>query len=301
MDKFATFDKNLPDPEKDVKVAVIDDGVDKLLGNFGDCIVAGVSFYTSQKGFGTWPHFFSSNGHGTLMTNLVRRICPKAKLYIARVDQGINGEPTVESAIKAISWATTMGVDIISMSLTFSELDGQSEKELRGVIEDAHRANILTFASASHQGFNRSSGSYPGKIPGLFCIGAAKVSGVADDAALPESHFIFPGGSAVIKSPRRPQTSTVSNSEIVLGSSFATAVASGLAALILSCVEICNFGDRYRNELRQHRIMQAVFRDMARNSPNYIEVERYFPARFADMDWEEAREDFLDMVEFIIR
>jgi hypothetical protein len=100
MDKFASFVKNMPDPEREIKVAVVDDGVDKLQGIFGDSIIAGVSFYSSQRGFGTWPHYFSSSGHGTLMAQLVRRICPKAKLYIARLDQGINGEPTIESAIK---------------------------------------------------------------------------------------------------------------------------------------------------------------------------------------------------------
>jgi hypothetical protein len=100
MDKFAGFVKNMPDPKREIKVAVVDDGVDKLQGSFGDSIITGVSFYTSQRGFGTWPHYFSSSGHGTLMAQLVRRICPKAKLYIARLDEGINGEPTIESAIK---------------------------------------------------------------------------------------------------------------------------------------------------------------------------------------------------------
>ncbi|KAI9737165.1 MAG: hypothetical protein M1834_000758 [Cirrosporium novae-zelandiae] len=304
MYKFAGFIKNLQDPTRDVKVAVVDDGVDKLLGNFEDSVIAGVSFYASHGGFRTWPHYFSSNGHGTLMAQLIRRICPKAKLYIARLDQGINGEPTIESAIKAISWATTMRVDIISMSWTFSELDQNSEKNLRGEIEKAHNANILTFASASDQGFNHTSKSYPGNIPGVFCIGAAKTSGMADDAALRESHFVFPGGSAGLKSPRRTQTNAASNSDIVFGSSFATAVASGLAALILCCVEICGLGDEYRDLLQQHERMQDVFQGMAGTpKPSYIEAEKYFPSRFADktLEDEEDIEDFRRIVERIIR
>ena len=104
MDTFVKFIKRLPKdivPERDVKVAVIDDGVDKLLGGFGDSITDGVSFYSPPGRFDTRPHYFSSNGHGTLMAKLIRRICPRAKLFIARLDQGTTSrQPTAESAIK---------------------------------------------------------------------------------------------------------------------------------------------------------------------------------------------------------
>lgn len=196
-----------------------------------------------------------------------------------------------------------MGVDIISMSWTFSVLGNHRETELIQVINDAHDAKILTFASASDQGFNRSSGSYPGKISGVFCIGAAKVSGVADDAASSESHFVFPGGSTAIKSPRITQVNSTVTSDVVFGSSFATAVASGLAALILCCVEMCPFRDKYRNELRQHKFMNAIFKSMASHSPksSYIDVQSYFPPIFADKDVDEDRQDFEEAVAYIIR
>ena len=104
MDKFAKFIVNIPPdvtPRRDVKVAVIDDGIDKLQGGFGDSISDGVSFYTPPGTFDTKPYYFSSSGHGTLMAKLIRRICPKAQLFIARLEEGqTTGQPTAESATK---------------------------------------------------------------------------------------------------------------------------------------------------------------------------------------------------------
>src|ERR1700733_2709648 len=105
MDMFTKMIKRIPKdviPRRDVKVAIIDDGIDKLQEGFGDSIDDGVSFYTSPGTFDTRPYYFSSQGHGTLMAKLIRRVSPRAKLYIARLDQGpTTGQPTAESAIKA--------------------------------------------------------------------------------------------------------------------------------------------------------------------------------------------------------
>jgi hypothetical protein len=108
MDKFAGFITNVPPSIdrglREVRVALIDDGIDKLQGRFGDSIIDGVSFYTSLERFDTKPYYFSSSGHGTLMARLIRRVCPKVHLYVARLDEGqsFDGsrQPTADSAAK---------------------------------------------------------------------------------------------------------------------------------------------------------------------------------------------------------
>jgi hypothetical protein len=104
MDKFVEFIKHIPADVtngREVRVAVIDDGIDMIKGGFGKSISDGVSFHTGGQADKTLPYWFSSSGHGTLMATLIRRLCPHAKLYIARIDHGLQtGQPTVASAIK---------------------------------------------------------------------------------------------------------------------------------------------------------------------------------------------------------
>ncbi|KAE8342481.1 peptidase S8/S53 domain-containing protein [Aspergillus arachidicola] len=262
MDRFVSFVQKIPRAGREVKVAVIDDGVDKVLEDFGNSIIAGVSFYSHQIGdfTGVKPWYFSSNGHSTLMAKTIRRLCPNVKLCIARLEQGINGEPTVESAIKAsireaISWATTIEVYIISMSWTFSELHNSEARKLSEVIDEAHRSRVITLSALSDQGLNRPEIAFPGKVPGVFRIGAARSNGKADEFSVGYD-FIFPGGSSKVEAPKGTGRYDDPNPEMVMGSSFATAVASGLAALILHCVELCDLGDEYGNgdwESSEHR------------------------------------------------
>ncbi|KAE8351964.1 peptidase S8/S53 domain-containing protein [Aspergillus coremiiformis] len=225
------------------------------------------------------------------MAKTIRRLCPNVKLYIARLDQGVSGEPTVESAIKTISWATAIGVDIISMSWAFSKLDYVEARKLTDVIEKAHNEKILTFASVNDQGFNQSGISFPGKIPGVFRIGAARRSGLSDGLSQ-GFEFLFPGGSSATNAPQNGEDHANASSEMVMGSSFATAVASGLAALILHCVELCDLDEEYGSSLRPYQNMKDIFRVMAANSPqsSYIEAEKWFPASFEYKDWMEAED-----------
>jgi hypothetical protein len=113
MEKFLSFFANIPPDvhvvSRDVRVAIIDDGTSQELNgrNLWPPIAEGESFYTEEDAEGrfirTNPYYFSSAGHGTLMARLVNAICPKAKLYIARLHQGHGvGAPqfTAESAAK---------------------------------------------------------------------------------------------------------------------------------------------------------------------------------------------------------
>lgn len=71
--------------DKTIKVAVIDDGVnidsDDIAGN----VEEGETFYDN---LGHWPGYYqSSYGHGHLMACLIRDLCPRVKLYIAKLNE----------------------------------------------------------------------------------------------------------------------------------------------------------------------------------------------------------------------
>lgn len=87
-----------------VKVAILDDGIDWLFANEREYM--GRSFYADKgndfNGQKVW--YTSSTGHGTLMAELVRMVCPSVSFLIARLDQtGLENDtfqPTPESAAK---------------------------------------------------------------------------------------------------------------------------------------------------------------------------------------------------------
>jgi hypothetical protein len=114
MEKFLAFFVNIIPPEahetsRDVRVAIFDGGTSQELkgSTLWPPIAEDESFCTEEDADGhfalTNPYYFSSGGHGTLMARLVRAVCPKAKLYVARLHQCHGtGAPqfTAESAAK---------------------------------------------------------------------------------------------------------------------------------------------------------------------------------------------------------
>ena len=68
-----------------INVAIIDDGVDPERDDIGSNIECGETFYDN---WGHWPGFYqSSSGHGHLMARHIRQLCPKVRLYIAKLNE----------------------------------------------------------------------------------------------------------------------------------------------------------------------------------------------------------------------
>lgn len=112
-------------------------------------------------------------------------------------------------------------------------------QKLESEIEAAAKAGILMFCAANDQGIARDQ-SFPAACGGtknLFKIGAAEASGavwkwVGDPA---DVDFIFPGHNVV---KERPNDAPLEKCRTLTGSSVATAIAAGLAALVLYCVQL---------------------------------------------------------------
>jgi len=139
--------------------------------------------------------------------------------------------------VQAIRWAIDKNVHIISMSWTIHRTQDNDTgfKELTAAIKEAQDAKILMFGAASDQGFNSDRKPFPAKASGVICIGAAKWSGHVEEAAERDADYVFPGGTFMLP---QTQSNRDEQPQQVSGSSFATALASGLTALILYCVEI---------------------------------------------------------------
>ena len=86
-----------------IKIAVIDDGIDTALDDFTGKIQVGESFYRLSELTGRRGAYYVPSGpHGTLMAQLICKVCPVVKLYIAQLEvlPGQDGRRsfTVESA-----------------------------------------------------------------------------------------------------------------------------------------------------------------------------------------------------------
>ena len=175
--------------------------------------------------------------------------------------------------------------DIISMSWTITEQTDhrQSEgfTELKNAISEAARANILMFCSASDQGAKQSH-TYPSKATNLiFKIGGADAIGdlykpVGDDEAI---DFILPGK---LVEGEGLSDAAINKVQYWTGSSVATALAAGLAALILYCaqiriirskgpVEVKKATEKFK-ALRQHENMMDAFREIGMTKKKYLKV-----------------------------
>lgn len=166
---------------------------------------------------------------------------------------------------------------------------------LKEAIKEARNKNILMFSSTSDQG-NIDDNFYPGSYTDVICIGAAKSTGNKSEwVRSDQAQYLCPGEDVKVEvnSIQGPAT----------GSSIATALAAGLAALILHCVDIYCADPEIeadksdlRETLQDLDYMKQVFKNMAGNN-NYIRAFEFFNREFRDADWEDkGRKEFVKLI-----
>lgn len=87
--------------ERDVIVALIDDGVDMFDPALSDRVLEGKSFdFHDGK---VRPSFSSAEGHGTVMASMILRTCPMAKVYPIRLKTypNANGKNNIDAEYAA--------------------------------------------------------------------------------------------------------------------------------------------------------------------------------------------------------
>ncbi|KAJ5544315.1 hypothetical protein N7513_007126 [Penicillium frequentans] len=224
-----------------IVVALLDDGVTLPHEGMNPQLFDGTSFQTYDGDNRVSPYWISETGHGTLMARLIHRICPKAMIKVFKLQT----RPTVNmskvqivesSAIEAIDDAVSMNVDVISMSWT---VNSNSQHAFKAAIERAAKAKILMFCAASDKGKGRDINCPHNCSPNdTFRVGAVKASGqIWEWVPEPEKLDIGLPGHDVLMKHDLPQGSEF-KLESHTGSSVATALAAGLAALILECVKM---------------------------------------------------------------
>ncbi|KAI0119517.1 hypothetical protein F4814DRAFT_458739 [Daldinia grandis] len=238
--------------EDDVIIALIDDGVDMFDATLDNHVLEGKSFdFHNEK---VRPPFSSARGHGTVMASMILRVCPMAKVYPIRLKtyQNENGKNTIDKdyAARAVQAALDKKATIISMSWTLPMKNNKSDSKSRldTVLRKAVDSKVLMFCSAPDEGkfteLDYPSGPWRDRF---FRIGAARADGTVfpwtpDDGIT----YVLPGVDVTKERAGRrsfetPSPAGATTREIDVkyetGSSVATALAAGLAAMIIYCVK----------------------------------------------------------------
>lgn len=145
--------------------------------------------------------------------------------------------------MRAIQYATELKADIISMSWTIKPPIETAKADFDNAMHMAMNGknHALMFCAASDQG-KFSDRTYPHRSnPSSFRIGAAAATGKIMDTVgdADDLSFIFPGHEVVVDNWYDDvKDTTLKKFEAHTGSSVATALAAGLAALIMECVRL---------------------------------------------------------------
>ncbi|KAH8820737.1 hypothetical protein F5884DRAFT_765006 [Xylogone sp. PMI_703] len=260
MDKFADWIQNVKFPEtktltlkEGVKIGLIDDGVDPYVESLRGKICGGQSYdqeYPDENG--PLPYYTSSDGHGTVMAEMICRVFPMAQIYVYKLEVHSTRNPATQtrgraqisaySAAEAVNDAVSQGVDIISMSWTIVETEDNRDgiQKLRDAIKFALDRGVLLFCAAGDSGaIQATEHPWSSDKERIFRIGAATADGrIWESTGTPSNlSFIVPGYKVVARNRHREGTLPQEFKERT-GSSIATALAAGLAALIMNCVRL---------------------------------------------------------------
>ena len=246
---------------RDIKVAVLDTGIDTDHPDLKDAIIETKDF--SGDGIE------DVDGHGTHTAGTVAAringaglvgVAPESQLLIGKVFTN-NGDGNYDMLVNAIRWATDAGADIISMSLG----GPATTPDLFQAIHYALINDRIVICAAGNEGsFYQNNIGYPGRYGGVITIGAHDRNGNA-------TGFSSRGGEIDFMAPGKEVWSTWLDGGYAKldGTSMATPFVAGLAALILSKHRNSNNQTPIDNneDMRNHLMRLAAH-------PGYFDAER---------------------------
>jgi subtilisin family serine protease len=226
---------------KGIRVAVLDTGIDTGHPDLKSRIRGKKTFVSGQQ-------VMDRNGHGTHCSGLVAGlhhptrkfrygVAPDAQLYIGKVLSN-DGVGTDSSILAGMEWALEQKCRIISMSLGGAVEPGEKYSSVyESVAREALKQNCLIIAAAGNES-ERSQNNiapvgHPANCPSIFAVGSLSASLSISDFSC--GGLNSDGGQVDIAAPGENIWSTWKNNGYrrESGTSMATPIVAGLAALIL--------------------------------------------------------------------
>ncbi|KAK1839394.1 hypothetical protein CCHR01_17980 [Colletotrichum chrysophilum] len=239
----------------------------------------------------------------SFMLNLkINNSSEKPRIKVALLDSGakltdLNG---------ALKWAIDMKVDIISISWTFERKGSANdayERQFEDLLKTAVENNIVIFGALPDKTGAKTEDFAPlGLNKKVFKIGAATIYGEAARENLDaQVDFLLPG-----------ENLPSSTGKLVSGSSYATAYASGLAAIVMFCLKAFEAlsdtdGDKYMLEAwtkaTAYDCMKGIFKTLSGKSSTYDSDGRLFvrPYQTFGQDFDKPDEHDVYFLRKIVR
>ncbi|MEU7116340.1 S8 family serine peptidase [Streptomyces sp. NPDC046182] len=219
---------------KGVTVAVLDSGVDSTVPELRDKVLPGRNFSDAGEGPGRIDDK-DDDRHGTNMAIAiagngsdggVKGMAPDAAILPVKVGDYVNfGNKPM---LKGIRYAVDNGARVINISMA-GPADESMAAEWQAAVDYARKKGALIFAGAGNDGLEMPQ--YPAAVPGVVAVGALDTKGKAATFSNYGSHLALAAPGVEI-----PGLCTADKARYCAheGTSQATAIASGTAALIWS-------------------------------------------------------------------
>ncbi|MER7375851.1 type VII secretion-associated serine protease mycosin [Streptomyces lanatus] len=215
---------------KDVKVAVIDTGVDKSNKQLSGAVVGGKTFVDG-------PATKDIEGHGTRVAGIIAArplkgtgfvgIAPEAEILSYRYTGGDEKQGNSRTMSQAIAAAVADNADIINISSDTT--NREDNDELRDAIKAAVNSGALIIAAAGNEGADgKQANTYPASYDGVLAVAASD----RNDERAP---FSQSGKFVDVAAPGVSMVSTVpiDGQCTADGTSFAAPYIAGVAALLM--------------------------------------------------------------------
>jgi len=169
-----------------VKVAIIDSGIDYTHADLGGCLGAGCKVEGGYDFVNKDSNPMDDDGHGTHVAGTIAAnrdgggvvgVAPDAKLYALKVLDA-SGSGYFSDIIKALEWAVANGIQVTSNSYGSSSDPGTLVK---AAFDNAYAAGVVHIAAAGNSGNcsgNRDSVGYPAKYASVIAVAATAKSNV---------------------------------------------------------------------------------------------------------------------------
>ena len=295
------MDERRKDDDEKVKVAIIDSGIDSSHPDFH-------SYKFGAHNTRDWTGSSATHdsvGHGTHAAGLIHRVAPEAELYIAKTFIYSDGDASTPHRVaevstspkfsldpgsrdkQAIRYASSpqgWGVNIITMSFGFHQRDEDVAKAVR----EAHVQGVIMFAAASNYGaIEGKRTAFPANIVGQV-IKISSTDGWGSKSRWNPSESKNDDNFSVLGEAVRsawPAHLNQGTDQRKSGTSIATPIAAGIAALVLEfAIQRPQYiTNRDREILWRYEGMRAIFAKMATPKDGFSWV---VPWTLFKVDWD---------------
>ena len=171
-----------------------------------------------------------------------------------------------DTSLKAIGWLARENVDIVSMSFAFSTEQREIERAIKEAI--GHHDMLFFAAASNNKHYSKDPVGYPAQINEVIRVNSCTYKGVRSHFS-PESDYkkdnAFSTIGEEIRSAYSQQKGRTEAYKRLSGTSMATAVMAGSAALVIQFAKIRGMPERENGinimdeQLHSSRKMKAVF------------------------------------------